>query len=135
MQLIQSEKPITTNHPKLGKLECFASTPQATSNADFGNYVGGDEKLLDWCNSHLDTDAKNAGRAYLRTYDGDNVEEAYKRVREIVSSYSPAAERERAATQKVKAQALDAITAAVKAGKKLDTHVLEEMLKGLNVLT
>jgi hypothetical protein len=137
MHLVQSEKPITTDHHKLGLLECFVSTPQGDSLEDLVSFIGGAEKTVAFLNSQIDTNAKNGGRQYLRTIaeDTDLEKVAYPKCAEICAGYSPTAERERGATQKLKAQALDKITEALKAGKKMDGKELEEMLKGLNILS
>lgn len=67
MRFVQSSKPVTTNHKTLGELSVDVETPQFDSMDEFVSAAGGETNALDFINGEIDTNAKNGGRAYLRT--------------------------------------------------------------------
>ena len=136
------EKPVTTAHEKLGKIEFQVEVPQATSLEEAKTMCGGEEELVTFVNSQIATNSKNTARAYARTYEvakeveltDELVEQLRAQIaekgQELARSYSPSTDTERGPSKAKKAQKFDEIAALVSSGQDFTK---EELLQLLNL--
>lgn len=128
MKFIQSKKPITTKHDKLGEISVSVEVPQVESLDEFIQFAGGPDSALEFINSQIETNAKNGGRAALRNLaENVNMDEAKTKIQGIVKEYAPSA-GSREPSKAKKAQALDNIAALVNSGQEFTREQLLELL-------
>lgn len=136
---ILQKKPVTTDHPKLGKIEFQVETPEAETLAEAITMCGGESDLVSFVNSQIATNAKNTARAYARTYDvaegtDKDTFEAIKaqiavKGQSLAKDYTPSADTERGPSKAKKAQAFDNIAALVQSGKEFTKEELFALLQ------
>jgi len=129
MKFVKSDKPITTKHPKLGEISIDVEVPQCETVEELIAFCGGNDGLLEFGNSQIETNAKNGGRAALRNLpENANMDEARPKVIQIVKEYAPAAGGDRAPSKAKKAQAFDSVKALVESGQEFTKEQLLELL-------
>lgn len=139
MLYVQQEKPVTTQHEKLGKVEFLVEVPQAQTLEEAKTMCGGEEALVSFVNSQIATNSKNAARAYARNYevaegtDAATYPSLVKQIEEkgqsLARDYSPAADTERGPSKAKKAQAFDNIAALVQSGREFTKEELFKLLE------
>lgn len=128
MKFIKSEKPVTTNHLKLGEIKIEVEVPQLENLEEAKTFCGGEDGLLEFLNSQIETNAKNGGRAALRGLpENANLDEARPKIQSIVKGYAPQT-GPRGESQKSRAQKFDSIKALVESGQEFTREQLLEML-------
>lgn len=129
MRFVKASKPITTNHPELGKLEVDVEVPQVDTEEEAFQLCGGLKEFIIYFNNCIETSSKNGGRAALRQAPADaNVQELYGKVREAVKEYSPSVSTD--LSVKAQAEARNKALEALKSGAELTREELLEMLEG-----
>jgi hypothetical protein len=122
MRFVHPTKPIASDNKKLGSLSVDPTSievPEAESLPDAVTFLGGEEKALEFINSQIATEAKNAGRQILRTGDfeeGETKETAISRlvgeVIEAVKGWTFGGTRKgTGVTQKKAKEAVDSVLA------------------------
>lgn len=130
MKFVKTDKPVATKHPKLGDLSVEVEVPFVESVAELVEFCGGEDGLLSFANSNIETNAKNGGRAALRNAPEDaNVEELKEKVRGIVKDYAPRDGGDRQPGKAKKAKAFDDIKALVESGKEFTREELLAMME------
>lgn len=140
MLYVLQDKPVTTKHDKLGDISFKVEVPQAQSLAEATTMCGGEQALLDFVNSGIATNAKNAARAYARNYTvAEGVDPAtYPQLVTTVQTtgqaqakdYNPASDTERGPSKTKKAAGFDAISALIESGQELTKEALLKILAG-----
>lgn len=129
MKFVKSDKPITTKHAKLGDLSIDVEVPQMESVEELIQFCGGNDGLLEFCNSQIETNAKNGGRAALRNLpENANMDEARPKIMGIVKDYTPQSSGDKAPSAKKKAAAFDDIATLVNSGQEFTKEQLLELL-------
>lgn len=138
MRYVQAEKPVTTQHEKLGKVEFVVEVPEAQSLDEAKQQCGGEEALLAFYNSNVATNAKNAARAYARTFEvaegtdpsgfGALIGQITTEGQRLARDYSPAADTERGPSKAKKAAAFDQVAALLNSGQEFTREDLLAML-------
>lgn len=133
MRFVQAEKPVTTNHPKLGKVEVYVEVPQLESLEDAEKFFGSTDAQLAFINNAVETNAKNGARAYLRALDSDKttIEEAIAKAKELAHNYSAQSGASREPTVRKQAQAAKDIKALLESGQELSKEQLLAMLANI----
>ena len=132
MKFIKADKPITTTHKTLGEIVVDSpEVPQVESVDEAVQFCGGPDGFLSFFNGAVETNAKNGGRAALRTApEGSVIEDLIAKVRDLVRKYTPEAGAERGPSKAAKAKAFDSLAEAIRSGKQLSREELEAMLLG-----
>jgi hypothetical protein len=129
MKFVKAEKPVTTKHADLGEISVEVEVPQVESLDEAVQFCGGEQGLLDYLNSNIETAAKNGGRAALRNAPKDaNVDELKNKVIDLVRKYSPETSAERGPSKAKKAEAFDKVAELVNSGKEFTREELLAML-------
>lgn len=140
MKYVTQEKPVTTNHDKLGKIEFLVEVPQAENLEELKTMCGGEDALVNFGNSQIATNAKNAARAYARNYEvAEGVEltdpkkaelagQIGSKGQELAHDYSPATDATAGPSKAKKAAAFDQIAALVESGKEFTKEELFSLL-------
>lgn len=139
MKYVLQEKPVTTNHEKLGKIEFQVEVPQAETIEEVLTMVGGNENLITFFNGQVATNAKNTARAYARGYEvaegtaADTFPSLVSNIetkgQSLARDYSPATDTERGPSKAKKAAAFDNIAALVQSGKEFTKEELFSLLQ------
>lgn len=141
MKYMEQDKPVTTDHSKLGKIEFKVEVGEVQDQEEMVKDAGGVESLLAFYNGQRATNAKNTARAYARNYEvaeGTELDEAtITRLRneiaakgqQLARDYSPATDTERGPSKAKKAQAFDQIQALVASGSDFTREQLFELLQ------
>lgn len=141
MKYVEQEKPVTTDHEKLGKIEFKVEVGEVQSLDEMVKDAGGEDNLIAFFNGQRATNAKNTARAYARNYevaDGITLDEAtITRIRgeiatkgqSLARDYSPATDTERGPSKAKKAQAFDQIQALVTSGAEFTKEQLFALLQ------
>lgn len=145
MLYVKQEKPVTTNHEKLGKIEFEVEVPQAQNLSELTQMAGGEQNLVEFVNGQIATNAKNAARAYARNFtvpelkDGQApytedqlksfVGEIETKGQTLARDYSPATDTERGPSKAKKAAAFDQVAALVGSGQEFTREQLMELLQ------
>lgn len=141
MKFVEQEKPVTTDHEKLGKIEFKVETQNVQTVDEMIKDAGGEDNLISFYNGQRDTNAKNTARAYARNYevaDGVTLDEPTiarlkgeiaTKGQQLAKDYSPATDTERGPSKAKKAQAFDQIQALVTSGKEFTKEQLFELLQ------
>jgi hypothetical protein len=139
MKFVQQEKPVTTEHKPLGKIEFAVEVPQAETVEEVLTMVGGNENLIAFFNGQVATNAKNTARAYARGYDvaeGTDpttfptiISSIVTKGQSLARDYSPATDTERGPSKAKKAAAFDNIAALVQSGKEFTKEELFALLQ------
>lgn len=141
MKYVEQDKPVTTDHSKLGKIEFKVEVGEVQDQEEMVKDAGGVESLLAFYNGQRATNAKNTARAYARNYEvaeGTELDEAtITRLRneiaakgqQLARDYSPATDTERGPSKAKKAQAFDQIQALVASGGDFTREQLFELLQ------
>jgi hypothetical protein len=143
MKFVKAAKPLTTKHPALGELSVEIETPQYDSLPEFVQHAGGDDKALEFINGAVDTAAKNAGRAKMRTstyeapkdgspeekqnHAANFIKELYGTVVGIVKDYTPSSDRTPSKARRAEA-ALTSISELVASGREFTREELQALL-------
>lgn len=140
MKAVLQEKPVTTNHEKLGKIEFPVEVMQVETEEEMKNDAGGIEALIAFYNGQRATNAKNAARAYARGYEvpegtdltPDKITELVGQIKEkgqkLALDYTPSADTERGPSKAKKAAAFDEIATLVSSGKEFTMEELQSLL-------
>jgi len=128
MKFVKADKPVTTTHKTHGELSVEVEVPQTESLDEAVQFCGGEQGLIDFVNSNIETAAKNGGRAALRTAPADaDVEELKNKVIDLVRKYSPEAS-DRGPSKTKKADAYDKVADLVNSGKEFTREELLALL-------
>lgn len=134
------EKPVTTQHEKLGKIEFLVEVGLATSVEEATTLCGGADALVSFVNSQIATNAKNVARAKARgfevpkdvTLDEATIDRFKAQIAEegqqLAKSYTPATDTERGPSKAKKAAAYDNLAALVTSGQEFTKEQLMELL-------
>jgi hypothetical protein len=140
MKAVPQEKPVTTNHEKLGKIEFPVEVMEVESREEMVTDAGGEEALQSFYNGQRATNAKNAARAYARNFEvPDGTELTDEKIAELKAEivakgqklaldYTPSADTERGPSKAKKAAAFDDIAALVNSGKEFTMDELQNLL-------
>jgi hydroxymethylpyrimidine pyrophosphatase-like HAD family hydrolase len=140
MKAVTQEKPVTTNHEKLGKIEFPVEVMQVETDEEMVTDAGGAESLRDFYNGQRATNAKNAARAFARNFEvPEGVELTPEKIAELVQQikekgqklaldYTPSADTERGPSKAKKAAAFDEIATLVSSGKEFTMEELQGLL-------
>lgn len=140
MKFVLQDKAVTTDHPKLGKIEVKVEVAEVESLEEMVQDAGGIDNLQAFYNGQRATNAKNAGRAYARNFEvaeGTTLDEATKaslhkqisdKVQQLARDYSPATDTERGPSKAKKAQAFDQLQALVNSGAEITKEQLFALL-------
>ncbi len=141
MKYIEQEKAVSTDHPKLGKIEFKVEVGEVQDGDEMTKDVGGLESQLAFYNSQRSTNAKNVARAYARNFEvaeGTVLDEATvtrlkaeiaAKGQSLARDYSPATDTERGPSKSKKAAAFDQIQALVASGGEFTREQLFELLQ------
>jgi len=140
MKFVLQDKAVTTDHPKLGKIEFKVEVGEVQDVEEMIKDCGGAENAVAFYNGQRATNAKNTARAYARNYEvAEGVEltdevkaSLVKAVQEkgqsLARDYSPATDTERGPSKAKKAQAFDQIAALVSSGTEFTKEQLFALL-------
>lgn len=140
MKFVLQEKPVSTDHPKLGKVEFKVEVGEVQSIDEMVSDCGGAENAVAFYNGQRATNAKNTARAYARNYEvAEGVEltdetkaalikQVSEKGQSLAKDYSPATDTERGPSKAKKAQAFDQIAALVGSGKEFTKEELFALL-------
>lgn len=140
MKYVEQEKSVTTDHPKLKKIEFKVAVGQVESVEEAITDAGGADALVEFYNGQRATNAKNGARAYARNFEVDEkitldeatiaklIGEITTKGQEIAKDYSPATDTERGPSKAKKAQAFDKIQALATSGEPITREQLFELL-------
>ncbi len=129
MKFIKADKPVSTNHKTLGAISVEVEVPQVESIEEFTQFAGGTDSALAFINNAIETNAKNGGRAALRTApDTAVLDDLTVKVQGIVRDYAPQS-GDRAPSKAKKAQAFDTIASLVSSGKEFSREELLALLE------
>lgn len=140
MKYVLQDKPVTTDHPKLGKVEFKVEVAEVESQEEMVQDAGGIENLLAFYNGQRATNAKNAARAYARNFEvaeGTTLDDTTKtglvkqisdKGQQLARDYSPATDTERGPSKAKKAQAFDQLQALVNSGAEITKEQLFALL-------
>jgi len=134
------EKPVTTQHEKLGKIEFLVEVPQASSQEEAVTMCGGTDALIAFVNSQIATNAKNVARAKARGFEVPKdvvlteeviakfIAQITEEGQALAKTYTPAADTERGPSKAKKAAAYDQLAALVNSGQEFTKEQLLQML-------
>lgn len=140
MKAVLQDKPVTTNHEKLGKIEFPVEVMQVETDEEMVTDAGGADALKDFYNGNRATNAKNAARAYARNYEvpegtdltpekiAELKAEITAKGQKLALDYTPSADTERGPSKAKKAAAFDDIAALVQSGKEFSLEELQSLL-------
>lgn len=141
MQYVRQEKPVTTDHEVLGKIEFLVEAPQPQSVEEVTVACGGADAHVAFVCGQIATNAKNAARAYARNFEvpKDTPKEKYPDLiaqiaakgQAIAHDYSPAADAAAGPSKAKKAAAFDQLDALVKSDTPLTREKLMELLNSV----
>jgi hypothetical protein len=137
MKLVAQEKPVATTHEVLGDIKFPVEVPEFETLEEFATAAGGPEKALAFVNGQVSTNAKNAARAYARSYDvaEGTPEDSYQSIRDSIAlkgqqlarEYTPSSDS-RAPGQAKKAQAFDKLAELVNSGQPISAEQLAALI-------
>lgn len=141
MRYVLQDKPVTTDHAKLGKIEFKVETPEVQTLEEAKQACGGEEALIEFVNSQISTNAKNTARAFARNYEvaegteltdevkAKLIEEISAKGQQLAKDYSPAVDTERGPSAKKKAAAFDKVNELVASGRDFTREELMALLQ------
>lgn len=138
MLYVEQEKPVTTKHEVLGDISFKVESPAAQNLDEAKTMAGGEAALVEFFNSQVATNSKNAARAYARGFEvakdtpADKYPELIAKIaakgQELAKNYSPASDTERGPSKAKKAAAFDQISQLMDSGKEFTREELFALL-------
>ena len=116
---------VSTKRPGHGEFKAEVEVPQAESWAEIPQWIGSEEKALEFFNGAAATGAVNGSRAYARNApEGESNDDILEKTRTVAHGYVPTG-AERGPSKKERLATFDSLMARVRSGQEVSNEELE----------